>query len=83
MTKITEDQLSDAIQAMSETAGSWEERCHAIMTMLDVNFGGFSTDVPDVGSWYALYKQRTDAQIADLETEIRELRILLRRRDDD
>lgn len=46
----------NAVQAMSDTSSSWEERCHSIMNSLGVDFGGYTEKVPDkfVGNDIAL-----------------------------
>jgi hypothetical protein len=65
--------IDNAIQAMAETAGSWEERCYGIMAALNIDFGGFSTEVPDVGSWHELNNKRNKDKINELLIEISEL----------
>lgn len=76
---IDQEQIENAAQAMAETAGSWEERCYSIMAMLDLDFGEFSTDVPDVGSWYEVNHKRQQEIINRLEDENRELRLEVER----
>lgn len=71
---IDQEQIENAAQAMAETARSWEERCYSIMAMLDLDFGEFSTDVPDVGSWYEVNIARHKETIRRLEDENAELK---------
>ena len=72
--RITKDELENAMQAMSETAKSWEARCHAIMAALNLDYGGFSTEVPDEGSWFAVNNRRQEQRIFDLVAANDELR---------
>ncbi len=63
------DKIENAAQAMSETASSWEERCFSIMSALDLDFGGFSTEIPDEGSWYAVNHRKSQEKIHELILE--------------
>ncbi|MBO9428049.1 hypothetical protein [Sulfitobacter sp. R18_1] len=64
-----EDQQENAAQAMAETQNSWEARCHAIMAALEYDFGGFSTEVPEVGSWYELKAKQFNEELFQARTE--------------
>jgi len=79
--KTMVDQRTNAAHAMSETHGSWEERCYAIMAALNLNFGEFSVDVPEEGSYYHLSLRKKDEEIERLETENRNLSLQLEKAD--
>lgn len=64
--KDLENKIENAAQAMSETAPNWEARCHAIMAALGMDFGGYSEDAPDVGSWFEVTSRRQTARIEAL-----------------
>lgn len=70
-----EAQQENAAQAMAETHNSWEARCHAIMAALEQDFGGFSTDVPEVGSWYEVNSKRLKKEREDALIEASEARV--------
>jgi prefoldin subunit 5 len=73
-----EEKIENAAQAMSETADNWEARCYAIMAALGMDFGGYSEDVPDVGSYYEVNIRRCNARIEALEKRVAELEEALR-----
>ena len=61
--------IENAGQAMSETSPNWEARCHAIMTALNMDFGGYSEDLPEVGSWFEVTNSKNLARIEELVME--------------
>ena len=65
--------IENAGQAMSETSPNWEARCHAIMTALNMDFGGYSEDLPEVGSWFEVTNRKNLARIEELVKERDEL----------
>ena len=65
-----EGSIDAATHAMAETSPNWEARCHAIMAALGVDFGGYSEDVPDVGSWFEVSNRRNLIRISDLRAQL-------------
>lgn len=67
------EQQENATQAMAETSPNWEARCHAIMAALGIDFGGYSEEVPDVGSWFEVTNRRNQELIFTLIAENKRL----------
>jgi hypothetical protein len=65
-----EAKLANAAQAMAETLPNWEARCFAIMSALGMDFGGYSEDVPDVGSWFEVTYLKNLARAEDAEAKL-------------
>lgn len=65
-----EVKIENASQAMAETSPNWEARCYAIMAALGCDFGGYSEDVPEVGSWFEVTNRRNLAHIERLEAQL-------------
>lgn len=79
---ISEEALENAIQAMSETARSWEQRCHSIMAALGTDFGGFEENVPDVGSYYQIHLARLTKERDDLQDKVWSMESLAKQTED-
>ena len=76
-----EDRIENAAQEAASTHRSWEDRCHAILNALGLDFGGPTPDMPEVGSYLARKLARLEAEVSDLQIENAELRCKLRQSD--
>ena len=65
-----EASIDNACQSMAETSPNWEARCYAIMAALGYDFGGYSEDAPEVGSWFEVNNRRNLARIEQLEAQL-------------
>jgi len=73
-----EDRIENAAQEAASTHRSWEDRCHAILSALGLDFGGPTPDMPEVGSYLALKLQRLESEVSELQLKNIELRVQLR-----